>query len=39
MEHIQKKPATTLVEQAMQHAYALTGQGKHLQKQFEQAEL
>ncbi|SMB92261.1 hypothetical protein SAMN00120144_2125 [Hymenobacter roseosalivarius DSM 11622] len=39
MENTQKKPPTTLVEQVVQHADALTGQVKQLQKQLEQAEL
>lgn len=39
MENTLKKLPTTLVEQVVQHADALTGQVKHLQKQLEQAEL
>lgn len=39
MENTPKKLPTTLVEQVVQHADALTGQVKHLQKQLEQAEL
>jgi transposase-like protein len=39
MENTDKKPATTLVEQVVQHADVLTGQVKQLQKQLEQAEL
>ena len=39
MENTAKKPPTTLVEQVLQHADALTGQVKQLQKQLEQAEL
>jgi hypothetical protein len=34
-----KKPPTTLVEHVVQHADALTGQVKQLQKRLEQAEL
>jgi transposase-like protein len=39
MWNTSKKPPTTLVEQVVQHADALTGQVKQLQKQLEQAEL
>ena len=39
MGNTSKKPPTTLVEQVVQHADALTGQVKQLQKQLEQAEL
>ena len=39
MENPAKKPPTTLVEQVVQPADALTGQVKQLQKQLEQAEL
>lgn len=39
MENTPKKPPTTLVEQVVQHADALIGQVKQLQKQLEQAEL
>ena len=39
MANTSKKPSTTLVEQVVQHADALTGQVKQLQKQLEQAEL
>lgn len=39
MGNTSKKPPTTLIEQVVQHADALTGQVKQLQKQLEQAEL
>ena len=39
MDDTPKKPPTTLVEQVVQQADALTGQVKQLQKQLEQAEL
>ena len=39
MGNTSKKPPTTLFEQVVQHADALTGQVKQLQKQLEQAEL
>lgn len=39
MDNSQKKPPTTLVESVVQHADAMTGQVKQLQKQLEQAEL
>ena len=39
VENTSKKLSTTLVEQVVQHADALNGQVKQLQKQLEQAEL
>lgn len=38
VENAPKKPSMTLVEQVVQHADALTGQVKQLQKQLEQAQ-